>query len=204
MPREIRRGVPIAGIGGFLMPWIFNKLQLDNGQITPNACYSASGGVFLDVGRWVGEHTMILTRTTGSGSNGAIQRALVAQDFHARAQLSWDARRTRIEQRAWGFLENMLIGVQDVEYNIALLLQLGAPGAYGDPGHPAGGEDERAFMFIPEILLERVRMINDGTGTDVVRAEVELAGNSLVQGWRGTTQMFNVINLPAQEAAPNG
>ena len=196
MPREDRDIVRLAGIGGHVMPFKFNPDDTSE-QANPYA------GLFLEITRWEVLHENIIVEDPHSGSGGAILRALVAQDWVCQFTLPWNARlEASRDKESVGFLEEILVGRQNAAYNVSILFAIGDSLTYNTFG--AGGPDERAALFAKKMLLRRVRMINSNDGRGIVRFEAHGEGNSLLQGFRGNTQKFNLVTEPAEPANPAG
>ncbi len=197
MPREEREIVRLAGLGGHIMPSRFDPTAV-TGDPSP------ADGVFLEITRWEVLHRNLLVEDTHSGSGGAILRSLVAQDFTFAATMPWNARLAQRDgsRESVGFLEEILVGVIENDYNVAIVFAIADQLSYQQNG--AGGEAERAILWAPKVLLEFARMVNNNEGRDVVRAEFRGSGNSLLRGYRGITQKFNLEVAPAEPAPLQG
>ena len=199
MPRLDREIISIAGIGGHIMPYRFSAIELQ--QVLAGQLLFA--GPFLEISTWRVRHMQRLIENTHSGSGGAIKRVLVAQDFDFAAEIPWNGRLIAIRSKeSVGFMENLLVGAQASEYNVAILFSMGDALSYDT--QDAGGTDFRAFLYAPQALLQFAEVINDSTGTDIVRVNIRGQGNSLLKGFRGSTLLFNDTSAAAEPSNPAG
>jgi len=190
MPRTPRTPALIAGMGGLIMPYRHASLS----EVIGNQ--KMDHGPYLDIASYRVRHQMLLAPVTQSGSNGAVQRHLVGQDWWFEAELPWNARLVASRSKeAVGFLEELLIGHQDVGYRVSCLFTLGDALSYNESG--AGGADYQAGLFAPEALLEvvdtTVRSDAGASPDAVIRTFVRGQGTSLLQGVRGNDVHFNVL-----------
>ena len=190
-------------MGGFISPLRFTSDQLQS-IVNNERMYS---GTYIEVGEWRGLHTHILARVPHSGSNGAIQRVPVAQDFSFDAEIPWNARLVASRSaEAVGFMEELLVGTVDAGYTVACLLAMGDSLNYNARG--AGGENYRAALYCPEMLLEFAEVVVSSKGTTdstgVVTVNIRARATALVQGLRGALVRFNNLTDPAQPNNPPG
>ena len=210
MPRLARNIVYIPGIGGHLLvkrsPGAFEPLSADIAK-------TYEGGLYLEVGNWLVRHEYVLAKITHSGSNGAIKRVIVAQDWDFACEIPWNAREVgQRPQEAIGFVQSILIGNVTDNYNVSILFQLGDALAYPDTSAVAGGGlgvDRRASLHGPEVLLETAQTICSSTGEPntpgrIIQVNVRGRGNSLLQGYRGADIQFNDTFDVAEQPPPKG
>lgn len=206
MPRLARDIVTIPGVGGHLM--IKRSLGRDDtGALIEDPTdlgKAYENAVYLEISRYWVRHQYIRALITHSGSNGAIKRALVAQDWEFAAELPWNAREiaTR-DSEAVGFIENILLGNRAADWNVSILFNLGDPLHYPD-STLGSGLDRRGGLHGSEVALELSEVVCDSTGADVIQINVTGKGNSLLRGIRGTEVMFNNLTDPADPPPPAG
>ena len=194
--RPVRDIVPMAGMGGEIeiTKAAYNQDPLGSHYYT---------GRKLEVGQWRVKHMPILADITHSGSNGAILRAKVAEDFKFRLEIPWHAMFVAIRSGDGGdhvgFIEQFMGGlVEDAEFDHVVSIKFNL----GDKTSWLAGN--RAFLYAPRAKLELVDTICDSTGTNIIRMEVEGSGHSLLRGYHGDKLKFggeaeskaNVPNLP--------
>ncbi len=195
MPREERTIRRVAGIGGHIMPF----------RVDPESpeTWNPYSGDFLEISRWEVLHQYIWVEDTHSGSNGAILRSLVGQDWTCRATLPWNARFAKSRTKeSIGFMEEILLGRQTNDNNVSILFAIGDSLSYNQAD--LGGVDERAALFAKKMALSSVRMVNSNEGRNVFRIEIAGLGNSLLVGYRGDTQKFNFTVEPDEPEPPSG
>jgi hypothetical protein len=198
MPRAAREPLMIPGFGGHLQ--VYRYIGRDDTGATsedPADVGKLYEGSFIDVHRWRIRHEYRLADVTHSGSNGAIKRVMVAQDFEFFAELPWNSRELNpsYNGEALGFIQELLVGQALSDYNVSILFALGDSLQYGDP-------NRRAALHAPQVLIEEVETVNDSTGTAVVSINIRGRGNSLLRGVRGLQVQFNDLVAPAVAAPP--
>lgn len=185
MPRTERKIVTLPGIGGYIQPYQPTASELNTPGVRPSTFANQPK---LEVFKWSVRHEFRLADITHSGSNGAIQRTLVAQDFDCTFEIPWNSSLAESKSKI-GFVQNLLVGGADAEYNVSIFFAMGDPLSYLAAG--AGGTNRHAGLFADKILISEITTICDSTGTDVIRIDCKAMGNSLLQGYRGEEQQFN-------------
>jgi len=202
--RATRNIITIPGTGGYLKVYRFL------GGEDPVDLGKAYEGSLLEIGEWRIRHFYKLAKVTHSGSNGAINRVIVAQDFEFVLELPWNAREQADPGRRlnewWGFIQQILIGSRETNYNVSVLFALGDalnyPNLIGRPG-----TEFRAALHAPRVLLEEAEYVNNAQGeadyNSIIRVNVKGQGNCLLRGLRGSEIQFNEITDPLLEVPPN-
>ncbi len=210
MPRAARPATLIPGLGGYMMIRRGQKEDIPGEAMRhPEDMAEFYANAFLlDVLRWRVRHRYIWAPATHSGSNGSLNRIIVAQDWEFDAELTWNAAEVQAyDTEALGFMEEILLGNRENDWNVSILFQIGDPLAYPDILGKLG-LDRRAGLHGPYALLEYGEMVNDGTGRggqeSVVRAIVHGVGNGLLRSVRGSEVITNKITEPIVAPAPAG
>ncbi len=188
--RNDRLTTPISGVGGMLK---FGHQNINN---TRPANMMPVTPVILDITMWRVRHTLNLVDVTHSGSYGGQNFAMVGRHWEAQVTLTWNSFVRSDSPNSiddWsGFLENLLIGGPDVQFNVQVVFFLGDPLNYIDGN---GDIRDSGKLAAPLALCSNIETINEARGKSVVQQTAALTGNSKLQGWVGknhnlTTRVF--------------
>lgn len=195
MPRRERQIVRIAGIGGAIRPFRFDAASAEQ---------SIFAGDYLEISEWRVRHVKLLVEDTHSGSNSAVLRSVVAQDWQAAFAIPWNARLSKeaASRGSVGFLEEILIGTINSNFYVSMLFELGDALSYNQEG--AGGQENRAFYWGKKMLFGEIETINDNTGRNIIRMNCRGQGSSLLKGYRGNVLKFGDEDAPAEPVDPVG
>lgn len=161
--RPVRSIKTIPGVGGQLMV----------AQQEPDS--SVLAWYNFEVSRWEVNHTFINADVTCSGGNGNKQYRHVGNDWDFACEIPFDADK---------FLELVFQRIDGKNNGNSVHIKF----KFGDSAFY--DEDKDFQYYCPEVLLDKVVIIDDNTGEDVIRARVTGRGSALLEGYEGSTQKF--------------